>query len=781
MTGMEDFLTNLAASLAYDLLKAAGARIRTMARGAPAQQALHCCYQSAFEAMLSQITADLDTDHQALVKDILRRFVAQPQVAETLLDLALTGAPTPDLPSLRRAFDALDFDRATLPVDFDQALTAFHRGLTDALLEEASQPDSPLFNQVNLGRVLAVQALLVAQHHTLDEIARRLAKLESAGQTVYNIIIQQATGVAIGDQARVEQGIPPEVQALLHEILVVLRGLRREPSPADTTDLLLPYLDWLIRQHSTLELRGIRHAGHSPTVPLERVYVALQAEPVAASEWQESRRLLEDEFNEWLERSGLDALDEVEKRRYRWRFLAGHPLMPALEERDRPHIFGERKPQTLNLAEAVRRYRWLVILGDPGSGKTTLARWLTLQLARALRDGEARVQVPAHHVDPKANENADPVDLGPARLPVLVRVADYAEARRAAAQNGRQPPSLLDFLGHQGWQGEFPTFPRGHERQGERIPPDGLNRLVRDFLRRGRALIILDGLDEITAADDRAEIVRAVESFIRDWVTDPTGLSPFDQPDRPWHAWTTVPPAESGGNQIVITSRIAGYHASPLSGRLTHVTIQPMTDPAVDRFCEAWTLAVHQLLADPDESDRAIAKRAEREAKALKATLHDPNRPGLRELAGNPLLLTILAMVHHSSQARLPEQRVRLYQIAVKNLVEVWRDSGLTEDEVVQVLAPVAAHIHQHSPTGLIEEEELRAWVTRGLAAYRGEDPERPTPAFRRDVAAFLNAVRERVGLLAARGERFYGFLHLTFQEYLAARHLAGDPATAVD
>lgn len=454
--------------------------------------------------------------------------------------------------------------------------------------------------------------------------------------------------------------------------------------------------------------------------------------------------------------------------------------MPALAERDRPRLFPDRKTETLNLAEAVRRYRWLVILGDPGSGKTTLLRWLTLCLARALRNGAERVLVPAVHVDASARKYAPDVDLGPARLPILVRVADYAEARRNAAERGLAPPTLFEFLGHQGWQGQFPTFGREHPRQGERIPPEGLHRLFADRLRRGQAVVMLDGLDEITAADDRLEIGRAVEAFIRDWIADPLGYSPLDQPGQPWAGRRGPAPAQQGGNQLIITSRIAGYHDAPLSGRLTHATVEPMSDPAVNRFCRTWALAVHRLLADPHDSEAEIVARAQDEAEALIRAVHDPDRPGLHELAGNPLLLTILAMVHHNSQARLPEQRVRLYQIAVENLVEVWRETGLSEDEVVQVLAPVAAHIHQNYPTGLIGEKELDERVTRALAEYRGENPDRPTPAFRPIVETFLAAVRERVGLLAARGEAFYGFLHLTFQEHLAARYLAGDPDAAL-
>ena len=40
------------------------------------------------------------------------------------------------------------------------------------------------------------------------------------------------------------------------------------------------------------------------------------------------------------------------------------------------------------------------------------------------------------------------------------------------------------------------------------------------------------------------------------------------------------------------------------------------------------------------------------------------------------------------------------------------------------------------------------------------------------EVKEFINAVTEEVGILAARGSMYYGFLHLSFQEYLSARWL---------
>ncbi|MCX7840924.1 MAG: signal transduction protein with Nacht domain protein, partial [Anaerolineae bacterium] len=543
-------------------------------------------------------------------------------------------------------------------------------------------------------------------------------------------------------------------------------------------DLQAAYLDWLQRVHSRLELRGIRVHGQLPTVPLDRVFVALKGERTESSEIAASRVLLEEELRALEQDPRWHTLSDVERRLMRTRWIAHHPYMPSLLERDRPAVLAERKVEVLNLAEAFRKYRWLVILGDPGSGKTTLARWLALHLAQAYARGEARVKVRAAHVDPAAPDPEALIDLGAARFPVLVRVADFAEAL------AKQPNlTLIEYLGHHPWQGEKPTYGRNHPRQGEPLSPTDLNALIRARLREGKAVILLDGLDELTERSSREAVVRAVEAFIRDCISTPAGLNPLDDLPQPWR-WEAEreTPAESGGNQIVITSRIANYHLYPLNGRLTHVTIEPMGRAAIDRFCERWTLAVHQLTARPDESESEIENRARQEAESLQRAIHDPNRPGIAEMASNPLLLTILALVHHNTQARLPEQRIRLYQIAVENLVEVWRDTGLREDEVINILAPVAAHIHTRYATGLIPELELKNLLREPLARARGLDAQHLPPNFETEVVEpFLRTVRDQVGLLAARGDEYYGFLHLTFQEYFAARYLAGDPTQAIE
>lgn len=226
VTFSEDFLINLAAGLAYDLLKAGAARLKTATLGEPAQVALRGSYEAGFRAMLEVVAAGLDRDHQALVDDVFRKFVGDPAVTLLLLDMALAGAELPDLPALRDRF-AGQFDRTTLPVDFDRALVAFHSGLTGALVLEASRKDSPLFNRVNLGRILALQILLRDQACDLAAIREQLARLEAqGGSTIYNIVIEQATNVAIGDGATVQGAPPPaHVQQILDEMLKLLRGI----------------------------------------------------------------------------------------------------------------------------------------------------------------------------------------------------------------------------------------------------------------------------------------------------------------------------------------------------------------------------------------------------------------------------------------------------------------------------------------------------------------------------------------------------------------------------
>src|SRR5262249_35055949 len=165
-----------------------------------------------------------------------------------------------------------------------------------------------------------------------------------------------------------------QLTRLLEVELETLTGLTAAPPEADpaapSTLPARPFLRWLIGQHRTLELPGLRRAGLR-AVGLDQVYVALRGDRTSVFERVQERDLLLAQADELA--------DGEERRRRRGRFLRDNPTMLTLAERDRP-----QPGQTLNLADAVTAERCLVLLGDPGSGKTTLLRWLALRLGESL-------------------------------------------------------------------------------------------------------------------------------------------------------------------------------------------------------------------------------------------------------------------------------------------------------------------------------------------------------------------------------------------------------------
>jgi hypothetical protein len=544
------------------------------------------------------------------------------------------------------------------------------------------------------------------------------------------------------------------------------------PTTGETDALLKSYLNWMIKQHSDLELRGLGGDARLPTIPLEQVYVALKGIRATTYEREQSQQLLLDEAFEILadlneDFSQTEPAELAQMIAYsRNQAVIANPLLPSSIERDRS---GQGTTATyenevpITLGEAFRLKRWMVILGDPGSGKTTLARWIALKLASALLEDEPAVMVRLHHVDPKIDKtDTTTIDIGPARLPVLLKVSEFADEYQKK-RSAREPFSLVDFLGYHSWSNESPS-----------LPQPGLNALIREYLANGRAILILDGMDEITNAYQRDDVIQAIEIFIDDWINARGQKVSVQGKHLLWDRLKREEPAKTGGNQIIITSREVGYGIRPITGQVAHVKIQPMDPVAVEHFCDAWTLAIHQLLY-PNEQSEILHRKATLEAGRLKKAIFDPLRPRVRELASNPLLITILALVYRNNQGSLPQQRSELYQAAMKILIDTWRLTKITTKEVEYILSPLAAYIHQNCPKDAIEESDLKAIIKKSLAQFNNDDAALLPPSFGLKVADFIRCVREEVGLLAERGKQIYGFLHLTFQEYLTALYLVRD------
>ncbi|NTU82599.1 MAG: NACHT domain-containing protein, partial [Chloroflexales bacterium] len=248
----------------------------------------------------------------------------------------------------------------------------------------------------------------------------------------------------------------------------------------------------------------------------------------------------------------------------------------------RPHE-GEQGPRCIH--DFVHEQPLLVVLGDPGSGKSTLVRYILLALTR--HDARERL------------------GFDPLWLPIFFPVAAFAAAR---ARPGQADLAPLVYLAE---------YYRGLSQ------PD-YGPLFARALATGRALLLLDGLDEVREA--RRPIVHSLEAFARQW--------------------------DAAGNRFIATSRIVGYDDAPLDpGLFAIVTIQPLGAAQIRHFIERWSRAYAalgeppapppgDLLADlvREAASGAYERRVARHAEALGAAVFA--EPHVAELARTPLLLT---------------------------------------------------------------------------------------------------------------------------------------------
>ncbi|MCI0410227.1 MAG: HEAT repeat domain-containing protein, partial [Acidobacteria bacterium] len=218
-----------------------------------------------------------------------------------------------------------------------------------------------------------------------------------------------------------------------------------------------------------------------------------------------------------------------------------------------------------------------------------------------------------------------------------------------------------------------------------------------------------------------------------------------------------------------VTSRIVGYEH--LGGEFQAATLEPFTDSQMEDFFNRWLCAVEKgedILAE----DQAIERRAQRRAVDLIGQIRA--NPGIRSLAANPLLCTIIGLIHRQGGA-LPQHRVELYKLCVDTFIFNWEmhkrrrglaEPGLDKDETQAVLEVIALHLHQHGVENRASRAALEGVIKDHLVMQRGL----PARDAEHKAIQLLDLVRDVAGLLVDRGEVSYGFFHLAFQEYLTAR-----------
>ena len=484
------------------------------------------------------------------------------------------------------------------------------------------------------------------------------ANVGSEGQVLYG---SQIGGNVYGPGAVSINFILDNANRYLREIL----GEKRPPE--DMHQATISYLKYLVDRYSYLDFRGMGTVIIPPKIPLLDVYIPLQG---------------------LIKKSEGVTLTRTLGR-------GGHRF--TTEEIE---VIGERLGEPQPVLTLLEQHDGLIILGDPGAGKTTFLKYLALCLAGA-------------EVQPLRLES---------RLPILLPLSDYAKALAG------QDVSLDRFISNY-YDGKV----------GAALP---VGQLLDVALTQGRALLLLDGLDEIQDPVQRRVVVDRVVDFY--------ALQ------------------RQKGNKFVLTSRIVGYKDSrTFAEGLGECVLVDFGEAEITEFVKKWIVALERAVrGDTTMPAQEVVQKCE---DLLQAVHHNP---GVRALAVNPLLLTILALMKLQGLT-LPERRVELYHKFLETLLNSWnlarglgRPVGQTLDddivEIIQTLAQLALWMHQSSPDQRVKQETLHHELVK---IYAGRNHPQPEKAARQ----LWEIVHKHTSLLLERGEGEYSFIHRTFQEYLTA------------
>jgi formylglycine-generating enzyme required for sulfatase activity/predicted phosphodiesterase len=445
---------------------------------------------------------------------------------------------------------------------------------------------------------------------------------------------------------------------------------RARPARISTEVDVRPYLEKLREENRWLDIRGIG-AKVAERTELERVYTRLRVAGPGAH--------------------GSRAGEKREPRE------ASSPQ--DLRQRD------------LELHDLLQANPNMVLVGDPGAGKTTFLRFVALNLAQALL-GEEREQ------------SMRRIGLtGEPSFPVVVSLGRFGQFLREHPDT-RYPDDSPAHL-HRYLDFRFKGFDIG-------LPEKHLRRR----LRAGGCMLLLDGLDEVPGDAMRKRVGAILDEVVG------------EGRER---------------NRHLVTCRTRAYQGqAQLGAGFSRYNLVDFGPDEIDAFVTQWSRTLHRVA--PGAEGSAAADRAADYRRELLAAI--AAHPHVRPLTTNPLMLTILAVVHWSRK-KLPEQRADLYDATIEYLLESRQKlSAYKNPDRKACLQAIALRMFEN-----------RGGVRKSLG--RAEAAEAVQGLLKIDLQRGLEFVEDEElysGILVSRLEGEVEFWHPTFAEYLAALALALQP-----
>ncbi|MDZ7361038.1 MAG: NACHT domain-containing protein [candidate division KSB1 bacterium] len=407
----------------------------------------------------------------------------------------------------------------------------------------------------------------------------------------------EAGSVLIEGEARNANIIAGQHNTLIQTGTYVEKQIISTPATADPKALRQAYLNRLFESSRALSLAGV--------------------DPKAASDPTYAGRL------------DLDAV-----------YTALLTLTPEMPERLARGDGLEKESRRVSALEQLNRHQHLVLLGDPGSGKSTFVNFVALCLVgEALGSPAANLNLltaplPKDKEDDKEEkETPQPWHHG-SLLPVRIILHDFAARGLPPVGQKASAKHLCDFIAAE-------------------LDPHALSAFaepLQNELRETGGLLLLDGLDEVPEAQQRrTQIKQAVEDFA-----------------------ACFPRC-----RLLVTSRTYAYQQQDWRlPNFSEAVLAPFSPGQIRRFVEHWYAHIAGLRGlHPDD--------AQGRAELLKRAIFNSDR--LQGLAERPLLLTLMASLHAWRGGSLPEKREELYADTVDLLLDWWERPKIVRDAAGQL------------------------------------------------------------------------------------------------
>ncbi|WP_329287866.1 NACHT domain-containing protein [Streptomyces sp. NBC_01455] len=354
-------------------------------------------------------------------------------------------------------------------------------------------------------------------------------------------------------------------------------------------------------------------------------------------------------------------------------------------------------PQQTRIDTLLGRKQRILLRGQAGSGKSTLIQWIATKSISGALDGD--------------------LSALNGRIPFVLRL-------RAMFRLDKLRPNPSEFL-------QIGNIPIADDQ-----PAGWADRVMRE----GRALLLVDGMDEIpddSRSEAREWLGWMLEHYPRVWAL--VTVRPSAVP-RDWLA-------EYGFRELIL---------SPMDRADRQIFIKQWHKAA---FVEASAIA-----SSTPELERVTRELSDLEKGLLRSLEVTPQ---LAALTDSPLLCAMICALHRDRSGALPSGRMEIYRAALGMLLarrdqERQVDLQLEEDEQRSVL------------------QEIAAWlVNEGLAEGGKTDAinqiSRILPSLNRVNISYTpekiyDHIVDRSGLITETSTETFEFIHRTFQDYLAAQ-----------